>query len=677
MALTLLAALLAAPPAIERVAVEVPAAHLRPGPGVARDPATGGLRLARSSLIADETGATDFRQGEPLAGRVLARKTLHLTGPMVDGELYWFGTAARVEVNGRPLAGVGPLVSTGWSRVRVPAGYLRPGDNEVTFAGPGDLLIEPGRGGRSARSADGGRTWAADRLGPDGDQSGEYVVRLRLDRGPERGTVTSAVLDLWPRDAAGVPRPGTVVALHGIPPARDTGATVELRSGRTPAPGPGWTDWEPVAAGTVLFDDDRVHHRFAQLRFDLNRAGPKPEPALPAVLPLAADVRPAALPPAGVASLTAAAVPVLPGGSLGFTYAPPSPRLKRLREHYRLGEVVAAGKTEMERLMLLRHWVRNQWHNAWEGGADAWMPPWDALVILADKDRPDCLTMCTHYAAVFTQCAQALGWNARHCILDHHCVSEVFVVEHAKWAMIDTGNTKARGDLTLHFERRGVPLSALELHLAARDRRTEDVTVQFVPPALMRAIAARCRPEPKSDATRPVRPDAIPLAELPKWPVCQFDQYRRYALPPRNTFLTSPFPGELCQGWSEYFHDGYLWVGDSPDGPKLSPEYSRHLDPALPLLTDEPIERVRLHLSATAAAGVLRVDADATATPNLARLERAEGDRWVPVSAGFEWRLADGENVLRVRPVNAWGRAGVVAEVRAVSTTALGRERLW
>src|SRR5260370_12629561 len=190
-----------------------------------------------------------------------------------------------------------------------------------------------------------------------------------------------------------------------------------------------------------------------------------------------------------------------------FTYQAGAPRTEALRKRFQLDKLIAAGKTEMEQLILLRHWVRNQWHCAWEGGADAWMPPWDALIILDSKDQPGCLTMCTHYAAVYTQCCVALGWNARHCILDHHCVSEVYVNSHRKWVMMDAGNSKERPDCNLHFERGGVPLSARELLLTHRSGKTEAVTVSFTPARLMAAVAPLCRPAPNPANAWPARPD--------------------------------------------------------------------------------------------------------------------------------------------------------------------------
>src|SRR5262249_54830283 len=218
-------------------------------------------------------------------------------------------------------------------------------------------------------------------------------------------------------------------------------------------------------------------------------------------------------------------------GSLHFGYQAPSPRLKALRERYKLDQVIAPGKTEMEQLILLRHWVRNQWHCAWEGGADAWMPPWDALIILDSKDQPGCLTMCTHYAAVYTQCCLALGWNARHCILDHHCTAEVYVNQHRKWVMMDAGNSKERPDCNLHFERNGVPLSARDLMLAHPSAKPDDITVFSPPVKLMEAVPPLARPAPKPKKEPPPRPETVPAAELPKYPVCGLANYRRYAFP--------------------------------------------------------------------------------------------------------------------------------------------------
>jgi hypothetical protein len=339
-----------------------------------------------------------------------------------------------------------------------------------------------------------------------------------------------------------------------------------------------------------------------------------------------------------------------------FVYQAPAPRLTELRQRYRLDDVIRPGKTELEQVQLLRYWVRNQWHTGWDGGAHPWMPPWDALQILAVKDQPTCLTMCTHYAAVFTQCAQALGWNARHCILDHHCVSEIYLNSVDQWVMMDAGNSKQRPDLGLHFERKGVPLSARQLHLAYHQGATADLRAVFTPAQLAQAIAPLCRPAPHA---RPDRPESVSLAELTKLPVCQLNNYRRYAFPGRNTFLTTLLPGEPHQGWSEYFYDGYWWVG----GSARSPEYSHHLSAERVADADWKLNQTWATLTATAQPNAVRVEL-ATNTPNHQHYERLRNGQWTKCPPNFEWTLDAGTTTLQVRSVNAWERAGPTATVR-------------
>src|SRR5262249_54082977 len=112
----------------------------------------GSLRLAHSVLLADETGATDYRQTETLTERIHAKKVIPLDDIDVENaELFFFGMAKQVRMNGHPLK-VEPLVSTGWKRARFSSAFLKRGANEVLFAGGGNLLIEPGRSGNSFRS---------------------------------------------------------------------------------------------------------------------------------------------------------------------------------------------------------------------------------------------------------------------------------------------------------------------------------------------------------------------------------------------------------------------------------------------------------------------------------------------------------------------------------------------
>src|SRR4051812_28385235 len=66
------------------------------GPEVVADRARGVVRLARSVLVVDEMGATDFNNAAPLSATTWARKTLDLDRRETDAaELFLYGEAAR------------------------------------------------------------------------------------------------------------------------------------------------------------------------------------------------------------------------------------------------------------------------------------------------------------------------------------------------------------------------------------------------------------------------------------------------------------------------------------------------------------------------------------------------------------------------------------------------------
>lgn len=632
--------------------------------------ANGAITLRPSILVADEMGATDPYQGEPLSERVWAKKIFVLDSADVKvAELFLFGKVKQIQVNGQPLSNSERLASTGWTRAKVQPSLLKVGENEVVLWGGGSLLVEPARlPGRSFKSTDGGRNWSNHQLGPKGNLQGEYLVRLRLGRYPTNGWAMSEVIDLWAGAADGVATPGSLRAIHLVEELtagrQPEGATLAswLRTGSTPMPEEKtWTSWHAFKTDYVP-EASVKPHRWAQLKIELASQKPQLTPTIPPQLKLTWTIQPTAgiNPDKRVIDRSASANGGQPirVSSVPFVYQEPSARLKLLRERYQLDQVIAAGKTEMEQLMLLRYWVRNQWHTAWKGQPASWMPPWDALIILESKDQPDCLTMCTHYAAVFTQCCLALGWNARHCILDHHCVSEVWVDQHRKWVMMDAGNSAQRADVGLHFERQGVPLSALELHQAQQAKQTDGITVCFTPALLVEQVAPLCRPAPiKKGKPSTPRPETISVAELPKFPVCGVNNFRRYAFPARNNYLASLYPGELYQGWSSYFYDGYWWIGESP-------EYSRPLQPTRPQDIDWTLNWTRIHLTRTSKLNELQVDLE-TFTPNLARLEMTTeatptpaAATWKATAATFIWKLEPGQNVLRVRSVNRFERLG-------------------
>jgi hypothetical protein len=142
-----------------------------------------------------------------------------------------------------------------------------------------------------------------------------------------------------------------------------------------------------------------------------------------------------------------------------------NPRVKRLREEYRLDEIVAGETNEFRRMLKLRHWVHTRWPIDNDQNFDG-----DAFAIL-EKAKTGAGFHCSHSMAVQHAVMVSMGYIARDLGVDrnhedlgrslHHGVNELWSNDFAKWVVLD-----AKYDT--HFERAGVPLSAQELHEAVR-----------------------------------------------------------------------------------------------------------------------------------------------------------------------------------------------------------------
>ena len=137
-----------------------------------------------------------------------------------------------------------------------------------------------------------------------------------------------------------------------------------------------------------------------------------------------------------------------------------SPRIRQLRERYGLDAVVADETDEWKRILLLRHWIKST------VAIDNEKPTntrGDAFAIL-DAARKGGKFHCTHFSIVQHAVLSSFGYVARRLgcgpgLEDdggHHGVNEVWVNKFSKWVLIDA---KYDG----HFEKDGVPLSALEI----------------------------------------------------------------------------------------------------------------------------------------------------------------------------------------------------------------------
>jgi transglutaminase-like putative cysteine protease len=136
-----------------------------------------------------------------------------------------------------------------------------------------------------------------------------------------------------------------------------------------------------------------------------------------------------------------------------------APRIQQLAAREGLEAVVAGAADEFEAVLKLKEWVAAQFPHT---TPDPY-PPWDALIVL-DAIRGG-LTggFCAQYSQVLLQSLASLGYPARYVEVGttenpyNHYPLEFWSNQFNKWVLLDA-------DFNLHFERNGLPLSALEVH---------------------------------------------------------------------------------------------------------------------------------------------------------------------------------------------------------------------
>lgn len=137
-----------------------------------------------------------------------------------------------------------------------------------------------------------------------------------------------------------------------------------------------------------------------------------------------------------------------------------NPRIKQLRERYGLDQVVAGETDEWRRILLLRRWIHA---NIRIDNDNPTPTRGDAFAIL-DAALQGGGFHCAHFSIVLEGVLNSFGYLTRRLgcgpgRIDngvHHGVNEVWVNSFCKWVLVD-----AKYDL--HFEKNGIPLSALEI----------------------------------------------------------------------------------------------------------------------------------------------------------------------------------------------------------------------
>jgi hypothetical protein len=316
-----------------------------------------------------------------------------------------------------------------------------------------------------------------------------------------------------------------------------------------------------------------------------------------------------------------------------------NPKLKDLRDRYKLDEVVAPGKDEFERQVLLLDWVNRRFKSFGRPNSEAR----GALDILAANDAGKTF-FCAHYADTFVSAAASLGWVDRTLALrrpdkigsgsTEHSSTEIWSNQYRKWVMLDP-------TFAMYVEKAGVPLNAFEIRHEWFYNDAKDLT--FV-------LGKDLKRYKKSDM--PVfRQRFAGFGDL----VLDGGALNPYAfigyIPNTNLMDDGPDYGQMFIT-QDKLCDGTKWhKRTNPADPATDPNF--------------PINQAAL--TVTAAADSLNISIK-TMTPNFKTFEaRTDDGDWKPCDATLSWKLHPGPNRLEIRSQNKFGVAGPASTITATT----------
>jgi hypothetical protein len=312
-----------------------------------------------------------------------------------------------------------------------------------------------------------------------------------------------------------------------------------------------------------------------------------------------------------------------------------NPKLKELRDRYKLDDVVAPGKDEFDRQVLLMDWAHQQFKKFGQPSTNAR----GAMEILKAIDEGHTF-FCSQYVELLVSTAASLGWVDRPLALrrhqgvakvggsTEHSVTEIWSNQHRKWVMLDPTSN-------LYLEKEGSPLNAYEIRQEWFYR--EGTNLVFV--------VGKERKKYQKSALPVFLKHFAGFGDLAIHPD-ELDKYGFTAYIPNTDLMDSGFDYARMFIVKDQLCDGTKWhVRTMPANPAVDP-YFPIGQAALSLYIEEG--KIRAVLK--------------TLTPNFKRYEvRIDGGGWNVSDDSFIWPMSDGQNRLEARTVNKFGVAGPVS----------------
>jgi hypothetical protein len=316
-----------------------------------------------------------------------------------------------------------------------------------------------------------------------------------------------------------------------------------------------------------------------------------------------------------------------------------SPPFAELRRRFPYAEAVTGVEDEFQRILLLRHWIFKTLKKDFSKPD----PPHDAISILAQGPSGGPFE-CTHATICQNAVMNAMGYVTRclnagpggeentYIASGNHGVNEIWSNQRLKWILSD-------GEFDGHFEKNGLPLSALEVRDEFLKNQAKDVDL----------------------VVGPERKKAQP--ELLFSPHC----YRFVAFDPADDRHTqSGWTSDALIVWEdEYFkaHPWYRWQGK--EGGKAPLHWALRSNSFLRVAHREWIEWTPnvISVKATLRDGVAHVRLHSNTPYFDCYQSRQSGGRWEKTKDSFDLKLEGAHIEREFRSVNIEGVAGPVSRL--------------
>lgn len=508
-------------------------------------------------------------------------------------------------------------------------------------------------GGTSAKSLNGGKTWIEGKLGPKNNVSGEYTIRINLERYKYEGNLTSPVIDLWDGlESYPVVKPICkvddlkIITEASIP--KGTEIVLQWRKSDTKdVLDSSWENWKTLDGGEVkLLELGEVKQRYVQWRAILKTTNPLVSPIIKEILvnrklsfnPVASDIY-------YVRDTTNVKHRY---ASFKISYEDAKqPELKLLRERLKLDSVISGAKGDFEKINRIRHYVSGLWYH---DRPIIEYPEWNAHRILDRNERLGAGGMCIQFSIVFMQALQSLGYQARHINVFAHETIEVYVDELGDWVHVDPESVF---DSYEYNTITGKPLNALDQHdfflKELGFSSNNPINWTALKPWAWYAKGINRVPQPVNFSTFTAN------INNPNQPPPQHALVGFIRFIPRSNFLSQPTPRPINHGLIEWPWNGYVNWYDEATPRKL--QFAIHTDRIADFYPT--INRVEYSLTYTESEGEIQVDM-LTFTPNFEIFEvNMDGQGWQPSENKLVWKLRPSAlNTIEMRSRNSLGQIG-------------------